>query len=87
MPMEYAPDQPENSVRIVLKVAQKMPRLDALLLEAIRAQEENLELQRISRTQFKQLFSEKRVLIKGQPAKPSSGVAAGTTFVDILGYE
>ncbi len=85
--MEYAPDQPKNSVRIILKLGQRMPRLDTLLLEAIRAQEDNLELKRISRTQYKQLFSEKRVLIKGQPAKPSSSVAAGTTFVDILGYE
>jgi hypothetical protein len=85
--MEHSPEQPENSIRIVLKVGQRIPRLDTLLLEAVRAQEENLELQRISRTQFKQLFTDKRILIKGQPAKPSSSVAAGTTYVDILGYE
>jgi hypothetical protein len=81
------PEQPENSFRLELAVNQRMPRLDTLLLEAIRSQEKNLRLQRISRTAFKELFREKRVLIKGQPAKPSSGVAAGTTYVDILGYE
>ncbi len=85
--MSHVPDQPENSFRVVLTLNHRQPRLDTLLLEAIRAQEENSELQRISRTAFKTLFNEKKILIKGQAAKPSSSVAAGTTYVDILGFE
>lgn len=82
----HIPEQPENSFRIVLTMNSRQPRLDTILLEAIRAQEKNPELKRISRTTFKDLFYEKRILIKGQCAKPSSSVATGTTYVDILGY-
>ena len=57
-----------------------------VLLEAIRAQEKNDELKRISRTAYKALFNEKKILIKGQAAKPSSALAAGITYVDILGF-
>ena len=81
------PPQPENSFRIELVMNNRQPRIDTILLEAIRAQERNLELKRISRTAYKALFGEKHILIKGQAAKPSSAVAAGTTYVDILGYE
>ncbi|MGE3262048.1 MAG: hypothetical protein AB7K68_09735 [Bacteriovoracia bacterium] len=83
---QHAPKQPENSFRIVLTVNKRMPRLDVLLLEAIRAQDKNEELKRISRTVFKGLFNDKKILIKGQAAKPSSSLATGTTYVDILGY-
>ncbi|MGZ3695844.1 MAG: hypothetical protein ACXWQO_17265 [Bdellovibrionota bacterium] len=83
---DHTPKQPENSFRIVLTVNKRMPRLDALLLEAIRAQDKNDELKRISRTVFKGLFNDKKILIKGQAAKPSSSLATGTTYVDILGY-
>jgi hypothetical protein len=62
----------------------RQPRLDTHLLEALRGQEENGDLKRISRSQFKKLFDEKRVLIKGQPAKPSSSLAAGVTYVDVV---
>lgn len=84
---DHVPAQPANSFRIVLKVNNRQPRLDALLLEAIRAQEQNDELKRISRTVFKDLFKNKKILIKGQAAKPASSVNTGTTYVDILGYE
>lgn len=81
------PKQPENSVRITLVLNIRMPRIDTVLLEAIRAQSKNDDLKRISRTAYKQLFYDKRIVIKGQAAKPSSALAVGTTYVDILGYE
>lgn len=84
---DNVPAQPANSFRITLTLNQKLPRIDTVLLEAIRNQEDNLELKRISRTAYKALFNEKKILIKGQAAKPSSALAAGTTYVDILGYE
>lgn len=80
------PPQPPGSYRITLQINNRLPRLDSILLEAIRGQEDNPELKRISRTAFKTLFNEKKILIKGQPAKPSSSVATGTTYVDILGF-
>lgn len=84
--MNEAPPQPKDSFRITLVLNIRMSRLDTVLLEAIRGQDRNSELKRISRTTFKNLFYEKRVLIKGQCAKPSSSLAVGTTYVDILGY-
>jgi hypothetical protein len=84
---DNVPAQPANSFRITLTLNQKLPRIDTVLLEAIRNQEDNLELKRISRTTYKALFNDKKILIKGQAAKPSSALAAGTTYVDILGYE
>jgi hypothetical protein len=85
--MGNVPDQPENSFRVELVLNFRQPRLDTLLLEALRGQERNQALKRISRTAFKELFNQKKILIKGQPAKPSSGLAKGTTYIDILGYE
>lgn len=84
--MANVPEQPENSLRIELVLNHRQPRIDTILLEAIRSQERNLELKRISRTAYKTLFNEKKILIKGQAAKPSSSLAAGTTYVDIIGY-
>jgi hypothetical protein len=80
------PVQPPNSFRVTLTVSAKGVRLDAVLLEALRAQSDNLALQKISRTAFKNLFHEKAILIKGQVAKPSSALASGTTYIDILGF-
>lgn len=85
--MNSAPPKPAGSFRVVLQLNIRVPRLDNVLLEALRAQTENAELQRVSRSVFKKLFNEKKILIKGQPAKPSSGLAVGTTYVDILGFE
>ena len=84
---DHVPAQPKDSFRIVLTVNKRLPRLDGILLEAIRAQDKNDELKRISRTIFKGLFNDKKILIKGQCAKPSSSLATGTTYVDILGYK
>ncbi|RYZ95794.1 MAG: hypothetical protein EOP11_24360 [Proteobacteria bacterium] len=84
--MTHIPEQPPESFRLILTLNHRHPRLDTLLLEAIRGQDANDELKRISRTAYKALFNEKRILIKGQCAKPSSSLAAGITYVDILGY-
>ncbi len=84
MSEQHAPPPVEGAFRLVLKMNSRQPRLDVHLLEAIRNQDENPELQRISRTQFKRLFDEKKILIKGQPAKPSSSLNTGTTYVDVL---
>jgi hypothetical protein len=73
-----------GAFRVKLVMNARQPRLDVHLIEALRGQEENPELKRISRTQFKRLFDEKKILIKNQPAKPSSSLNAGTTWVDIL---
>jgi hypothetical protein len=78
------PEQPKNSFRITLELKTPRSRLDQVLLEALRNQGENHALKHISRTEFKELFRKKRIRIKGQPATPSSGIAAGTTYVDIL---
>ena len=78
--------QPENSFRIAITVAEKKPRLDAPLLEALKAQDDNLALKNISRGALKELFSSSKIQIKGQRAKSSSALAAGTTYVDILGF-
>ncbi len=84
--MENIPPIPPNSFRVVLEQAFKGGRLDSALMEALRNQARNLDLKNITRTQFKALFDEKRVVIKGQPAKPSSTLAGGTTYIDLLGF-
>jgi len=80
------PEVPENSFRVTLELTRPQPRMDGLLLEALRAQNRNPLLKNISRTEFKALFKKKRVLIKGQPATPASSLTTGTTHIDILGY-
>lgn len=79
--------QPENSFRITLTVLSAKPRIDQVLLEELRKQSRNTILKRISRTEFKELFKKKRVQIKGQAAVPSSALAAGSTEVDLLGFD
>jgi hypothetical protein len=69
-----------------LDLPQSSKRLDSVLLAALKDQKENVELQGISRAKFKQLFSDGKVLIKGQRATPTSGLAKGITYVDILGF-
>jgi hypothetical protein len=83
---EFEPPKPPKSFRIVLDLSRPEKRLDAVLLAAIKGQNENLTLREISRTDFKELFKNKKILIKGQPATPSSSLAKGITYVDILGY-
>ena len=79
-------DPIEGAFRIVLTLATRLPRLDQVLLEQIRLQDRSPALKAISRREFKELFKSKRIQIKGQNAKPSSALAAGTTNVDILGF-
>lgn len=86
MSTEFIPPQPPKSHRIVLEVFTRNDRLDMLLLSALRAQRENLDLQNISRTKFKELFDQGRIQIKGQRARPSSSINRGLTYIDILGY-
>lgn len=79
--------QPPRSFRIILTLTSRCPRIDQVLLEALRKQKENFTLRNISRSEFKELFSKKRIRIKGQPARPSSALAEGSTVVDILGFD
>ena len=80
----HEPAPVAGAFRIALKINSRQKRMDVHLLEALRGQEEWEALKRISRTQFKKLFEEKKILIKGQPAKPNSALNAGTTWVDLL---
>ncbi len=86
MSEEFIPPRPPKSFRIKLELHRSERRLDAVLLTALKGQNENLNLREISRTAFKDLFTSGRILIKGQRATPSSSVAKGITYVDILGY-
>lgn len=81
------PEQPKNSFRVTITVGTRKPRLDTPLHEALQAQDTNLTLKKISKAALKELFNKSRIQIKGQRAKSSSALAAGTTYVDILGFE
>ena len=81
---ELVPPRPPKSTRITLELSRSEKRLDNILLAALREQNENPMLKLISRVDFKELFNSGKVTIKGQRAKPSSGLASGTTYVDIL---
>jgi len=81
------PAVPENSYRITLELASHEPRLDSVLMKAFRADVKNPKLQTLSRADFKNLFKQKRILIKSQPASASSSLCSGTTYVDILGFQ
>lgn len=80
------PEKPANSFRVTLNLDYPESRMDNVLLNALREQDENEALKNISRTALKDLFSNKRILIKGQRAKSNSALAKGTTYVDILGF-
>lgn len=86
MPEDFVPPRPPKSFRITLELNRAEKRLDTVLLTAIKAQNEDLNLREISRTKFKELFNSGKIMIKGQRATPSSAVAKGITYVDILGY-
>jgi hypothetical protein len=81
---DHIPVQPKNSFRVVLEVFKAEKRLDNILLQFLRDQDENIDLKNISRTEFKDLFKDGKVMIKGQKARTSSAVAKGITYVDIL---
>ena len=80
------PEQPANSFRITLNLVSAESRMDNVLLEALRTQDENEKLKHISRTALKDLFNESKIFIKGQRAKSSSALAKGITYVDIIGF-
>ena len=82
----YIPARPPKSARIILNLNYPESRMDNVLLNACREQEDNANLKIISRGALKNLFTEGKVLIKGQRAKSSSALAKGTTYVDIMGY-
>jgi hypothetical protein len=86
MLMSNVPPQPVNSFRVKIELISRAPRLDSVLMEKLREQKESLDLRNLTRTQFKKLFQDHRIVIKGQAAKPSSALSSGTTYVDILGY-
>lgn len=83
---DFTPPRPPKSFRIVLELNSSGQRLDTVLLAALKKQNENLNLREITRTKFKALFTDGKILIKGQRATPSSSLARGTTYIDILGY-
>jgi hypothetical protein len=85
-PNEFVPPKPPKSFRVVIELFKSAKRLDNVLLAALKAQNENLDLREITRTKFKDLFTSGRIQIKGQKAGPSSAIAKGVTYVDILGY-
>lgn len=80
------PEKPAKSFRVTLNLESPESRMDNVLLTALREQDENQVLKNISRTALKDLFNEKKILIKGQRAKSNSSLAKGTTYVDILGF-
>ncbi|MCC6138481.1 MAG: hypothetical protein IT287_07595, partial [Bdellovibrionaceae bacterium] len=63
---DFIPPQPEKSFRITLELEYPEKRLDSVLLAALKEQKEKPALSAISRTQFKALFSEGKIMIKGQ---------------------
>ena len=84
--MENIPEKPDNSFRVTLNLAFAENRMDNPLLTALREQDENMTLKHISRGALKNLFNDKKIVIKGQRAKSNSALAKGVTYVDILGF-
>ncbi|MBC7742207.1 MAG: hypothetical protein H7061_08420 [Bdellovibrionaceae bacterium] len=81
---DQIPKQPPNSFRVILELNSRVSRMDNTLLEALKKQNDDSEMKTISRSALKELFTTGKVQIKGQRAKPSSALAVGTTYVDIL---
>jgi hypothetical protein len=86
LPSAFEPEKPKKAFRLTLNLTSPKPRLDQVILEELRKQNRSLALRNISRIAFKELFKKRKVRIKGQPAVPSSSLARGITYVDILGY-
>ena len=59
------PVQPENSARVVLNLNWPESRMDNLLLEALRTQNDNLNLKTVSRAGLKKLFNDGKVYLFG----------------------
>ncbi len=75
-----------GAFRIALTLEFPESRMDNVLLQALREQNDNEKLKNISRSALKELFNQKKILIKGQRAKSSSALAKGVTYVDIVGF-
>lgn len=84
--MNTIPEQPAGSFRITLNLDKSEDRMDNVLLNALRDQDENERLKAMSRSGLKDLFNQKKIFIKGQRAKSNSSLAQGITYVDILGF-
>lgn len=84
---DFIPPRVPKAFRIILDLNRSEKRLDVVLLAAIKAQNEDLNLREISRTKYKELFTSGKIQIKGQRATPSSAIAKGITYVDIIGYK
>jgi hypothetical protein len=80
------PEIVPNAFRIALDLSYAHSRMDNVLLTALREQNDNEALKVISRTALKDLFNDKKIMIKGQRAKSNSSLAQGITYVDILGF-
>lgn len=80
------PEIVPNAFRVTLDLSYAHSRMDNVLLTALREQNDNEALKVISRTALKDLFNEKKIMIKGQRAKSNSSLAQGITYVDILGF-
>ncbi len=78
------PAQPSNSFRIIIELNTRASRMDTKLLEALKNQNDDINFKNISRSALKELFTTGKIQIKGQRAKPSSALAKGITYVDIL---
>jgi hypothetical protein len=78
-----APAVPANAYRVTITLDHPEPRLDNILLDALRKLED-VPLKNISRSGLKDLFNQKKIMIKGQRAKSSSSLAKGTTYIDIV---
>lgn len=83
-PSEKTYTPPPNSFRIAIELNSSVSRMDTTLLNALKNQTENSALKNISRQGLKNLFLDGKIQIKGQRAKPSSGLAKGITYVDVL---
>lgn len=81
---DFIPKQPPRSFRIILNLERHESRMDTVLLNALKAQKENLDMKNISRGKLKEYFVNGQIEIKGQIARPSSSLAKGLTYVDIL---
>lgn len=84
MSTPIVPAQPANSFRIAIDTDFTHPRMDNVLLDALRNQDESMTMKNISRGALKNLFNESKIFIKGQRAKSNSSIAKGITYVDIM---
>jgi hypothetical protein len=83
---QMTPPKPANSARVILELTWPESRMDNVLLNTLREQNENMNLKIVTRAHLKKLFNDGKIQIKGQRARSSSALAKGITYVDILGY-